>query len=74
MEKRMRKRRLYVGTYLLLIGSAGIVRFNGDPRLLAPGAPGITFHGAGVLGLIGSGICLGVSFAALSGLFKFRDE
>jgi hypothetical protein len=70
----MRRRRVRMGVIVSIIGIFELIRFNGDPRLLAPGAAGVMFHGADVLGLLVSGVCLGLGFAALSGLFKLRGE
>ena len=71
----MRRRRRFIGLIPMLIGIIGIMRFNGDPRLLAPGAAGVTFHGAQVLGLIGSGACLGCGLVlVVLGSLKLRDD
>ena len=70
----MRKQRVISGVLALLIGGFLLDKFNGDPRLLAPGTSGRIFNGGEVLGLIVSGVCIGVGITLLAGLLQRRTD
>jgi hypothetical protein len=64
---RMRKSSRITGLSLFLLGSVVLLSNLGKPRIEA-------LHGSDVLGLVASGICLGVGFVGLLGGLRMRDE
>jgi hypothetical protein len=69
----MRGPRIISAISALLFGILMFIRFNGDPRLLAPGASGRIFHGGEILGLVLSGVWIGTSITLLCGSRRRRD-
>jgi len=63
----MRKSSRITGLSLFLLGSVVLLSNLGKPRIEA-------LHGSDVLGLVASGICLGVGFVGLLGGLRMRDE
>jgi hypothetical protein len=69
----MARQKMISGALALVVGIFLLLQFNGDPRLLAPGSDGRMFHGGEILGLIVSGVCIGVGITLLSSLLKGRS-
>ena len=70
----MRRQKLVSGALALIVGIFLLLQFNGDPRLLAPGSSGRTFNGGEILGLIISGVCIGVGITLLFSLLKRQAQ
>ena len=68
----MRRPKMISGALALIVGLFLLLHFNGDPRLLAPGSEGRIFHGGEILGLIVSGVCIGVGVTLLCSLRSRR--
>lgn len=63
----MRKSSRFTGLILSLLGLMVLLNNIGKPRIEAP-------HGSDILGLVASGICLGVGFVGLIGRLRIRQE
>jgi len=63
----MRKRSIFTGLCLSLLGSMVLLNNLGKPRIEM-------LHGSDVLGLGASGICLGVGFVGLLGRLRIWNE
>ncbi|MEO8131973.1 MAG: hypothetical protein ABJF23_06670 [Bryobacteraceae bacterium] len=63
----MKKSSRLIGLILALLGSMVLLNNLGKPRIEA-------LHGPDILGLVASGMCLGVGFVGLLGRLKIRDE
>jgi hypothetical protein len=63
----MRRKRIIASVFLLMFGTLAFFRMIGNPRVEI-------LHGADVLGLIASGLCLGFGLALLFRGFMFGGE
>jgi len=63
----MRKRRIFVGLFVLLCAAGPFVSMMGNPRVAA-------LHGSDVLGLIGLGLCVGFGLGLLLCKVMFGGE
>jgi hypothetical protein len=63
----MQKRSRITGLFLALLGLMALFASLSKPRVEA-------LHGSDILGLIGCGMCFGVSLVGLIGRLKMRNE
>ena len=63
----MKKSSRFVGLALMLMGTMVLLNNLGKPRIEA-------LHGSDVLGLVASGMCLGIGFVGLLGRLSFGKE
>jgi hypothetical protein len=63
----MRKRRIFVGLFVLMCGTGPFFSMLGNPRVAA-------LHGSDIGGLIALGLCVGFGLALLLSKLMFRGE
>jgi hypothetical protein len=64
---RMKKRSMFMGLCLSLLGSMVLLNNLGKPRVEA-------LHGSDVMGLVASGMLLGIGFVGLIGRLRLWNE